>query len=881
MSYNQPYVFKASGKQVVINHSHGATLRVSPNALGQADGHGGQGAFAHWKVHLIGNNHCRLQSVKTGKYLRIWRGGNHIDVQGGTGQFTKFKIHRIAMNGVKLESDVFRGKYIAVKPGKNVAIGSGGGHCALYPKRQGGGGGGKGGGGVFGAMAVGAALGAAALGTAAVIAAAQPKPKPVVVVKPQAVPAQGIFALPYGFHVNNKVVIKGNNGRHLRVSPNNNGLADGSGGTGKFARWNIIKDGQRFVKLQSIHTGKYLRIQQNGAVNVGGGGGQWTRFRVHITRQPNFAKLESAKLPGKYIAIGPNGGVRQGSGGVHCQLSFWREGATRPQVVMQPQPVAARPQVVVVNPAQNAMAAQQQAMQAQMAAQQAQMQQQMAQMKMQNEAQMAQQRAQIEQERQQMEAQQQAAAAQLVAQQQAVLDQQAQLLAQQALQEQQLQMQQNVSASASPISQPPLQTEGVSGSSPVNPYYGNAQSNPAPVQPVQPVQPVYPVLQPQANSDQKAQVAPEVDMGVEEKAPDVSAMGAASEVLKWLTAIDMQAYFSTFQANGFDSLATIAEMTQDDLEQMKSPMEVKIGHRKLLLAAAVTAQFAGRMVKLQSVKFGTFLHEYGKADREKEKVKCTLQHNDKKDKNGTWWLFETLADNRCRLQQIETGAYLRLAKDDEEATAVAPYGTRQELVLEKDPGQKGVYYIKEQLGDLYLRFNEPSTFGYNKVEASEKKSKNCAVRLQVMQSKVTRAPQGLPFNASVKSVVALQSVAFGTYVCAEKNDALVCDRARIGKRERFRVMPMGDGKVGLCAEGANFKKYVSVNRKGKATADKPHLKGHEVFETVMAEDGSFALRSFRGTYLMALPDGRMTATKFDTGSASPWERFMVSVIQQG
>jgi len=450
------------------------------------------------------------------------------------------------------------------------------------------------------------------------------------------------------------------------------------------------------------------------------------------------------------------------------------------------------------------------------------------------------------------------------------------------LEQQQQQAQQaQQAAMAQRMSNPPLQAEGVSGSAPVNPYYGQAgpQANIT-------SQPVYPVLQPQAPSQPVQEVIPppSVDMVEEveveeEKAvvSPVSAMGQAGEVLAWLTGIDMQSYFSTFQANGFDSLSSIAEMTQSDLEQMKSPMTVKLGHRKLLLAAAVTAQFAGRMVKLQSARHGTWLHEYGKADREKGTTTCTLQHTEKKDKNGNWWLFETLSDNRCRLQHLETGAYLKLSKHDEEAKAVAPYGTRQEMVLEKAENQKGVYFVREQLGDLYLKFNAASTFGYNKVEASERRTIECGLRLLVMPSKVTRIAQGMRFDANVRCVVALQSVAFGTFVCAEKNDSLVCNRPRVGKQEQFVCIPMGDGKVGL--QGERFKKYVSVDGKGKVAADKKHLKGHEQFEAVMADDGSFGLRSHRGAYLMALPDGRMTATKADTGKASPWERFMVSVIR--
>ena len=163
------------------------------------------------------------------------------------------------------------------------------------------------------------------------------------------------------------------------------------------------------------------------------------------------------------------------------------------------------------------------------------------------------------------------------------------------------------------------------------------------------------------------------------------------------------------------------------------------------------------------------------------------------------------------------------------------------------------------------------------MEASRKKSKECAVRLQVMEAKVTRVSEGMRFDASVRSVVALQSVAFGTFVCADNKDNLVCDRSKIGKWEKFKCIPMGENKVGFQSEA--FKKYVSVDRKGKATADKPHLKGHEKFEVVLNDDGSVSLMSFRGCYLMAQPDGRMTATKNDSGKPTAWERFMISVIR--
>lgn len=140
MSFNLPYKFQMSGREVVVQHKHNGHIRVSPNNLGMADGGGATGGFARWRIHLEGGSHCRLQSVKTGKYLRLWRGGREIDVNGGTGPFTKFRIHYHSRpNGVKLESDRFPGRYIAVNPNRTMKIGSGGHHCNLWIKREGGG----------------------------------------------------------------------------------------------------------------------------------------------------------------------------------------------------------------------------------------------------------------------------------------------------------------------------------------------------------------------------------------------------------------------------------------------------------------------------------------------------------------------------------------------------------------------------------------------------------------------------------------------------------------------------------------------------------------------------------------------------------------------
>ena len=138
MSFNLPYKFQMSGREVVVQHRHNGHVRVSPNNTSLADGGGQTGQYARWKIFLEGGSHCRLQSVRTGKYLRLWRGGREIDVNGGTGPFTKFRIHYHSRpNGVKLESDRFPGRYIAVNPNRTMKIGSGGMHCNLWIKREG------------------------------------------------------------------------------------------------------------------------------------------------------------------------------------------------------------------------------------------------------------------------------------------------------------------------------------------------------------------------------------------------------------------------------------------------------------------------------------------------------------------------------------------------------------------------------------------------------------------------------------------------------------------------------------------------------------------------------------------------------------------------
>ena len=118
----------------------------------------------------------------------------------------------------------------------------------------------------------------------------------------------------------------------------------------------------------------------------------------------------------------------------------------------------------------------------------------------------------------------------------------------------------------------------------------------------------------------------------------------------------------------------------------------------------------------------------------------------------------------------------------------------------------------------------------------------------MMEAKGVKVSTGLRFDPKRRCLVALRSVAHNRFLCAEKSGSLVCNRNKRGAWEKFRCVPMGDGKVGLQSD--TFKKYVTAT-KGEMACDKGHCKGHEQFTPVLADDGSFALRSYRGTYLSA------------------------------
>jgi len=680
MSFNAPYAFQVNGREVVVQHAHNGTVRVSPQNLNLADGGGGTGAFARWKIHLIGAQFCRLQSVKTGKYLRILRNGQAIDVNGGTGQFTKFKIRRVAPpNGIMLESDVFAGRFIAVNPQRGMKIGSGGPHCKLWIKREGN--------------------------------APNVSRKPAAVAT-SASASSGAFGASYLFQRDNTVVIRSNYGKHLRLHPHNNYNADGNGGHGAYAQWRVILDGPsaaRTVKLQSTFNQKYLRIEQNGAVNVGGTGGALTRFRYHVHTPPNGVKLESVQFPGKYVAIRPDGTVCCGMGGVHTQLTFLKQSQSRPPSKhVCAQPVSSRPvvqPVVIVQPVPVASMVQQQQQRQQremeqaMRQQQQQMENAMKLQEQQMEIAVKQQEQHMLRQQQEMEQQMERMRLQHEAQQQKVMQT---TESQRMLLEQQVQQQMEQQQEGVPVV--PVVAPVVSGTGMAYPVLNPAQQSKAATQ---------------GNDDHKHFQAPPLDI-----APD-------DAIFAWLSTIDMQQYYMAFIKNGYDAMQRIAQIKGDHL----SKMGIALGHQSIILAAAaVTAPLMKQRVRLKSVKYGTFVHEYGKPkDHPGNGKRCWLQHNEKWDRPGAIWHVELVSGYTLRLKHAPTGSWLRVEHNGEAVDTRSPLTGRSDLLLEQDETGSNVYYLKEKQDSLYVKCESPRALGRNVVSCTKQRDDECKFYLQIVK----------------------------------------------------------------------------------------------------------------------------------------------------
>ena len=112
--FHAPYEWRKDN-EVCIRSAHGKHLRVSPARTREVDGLGGQGEFARWRIHIYKSKHCKIQSMKTGQYLRIHKG--HVDAAGGGGKFCefKFKIDDDHPRIVRLKSDHGKEPYLCIR----------------------------------------------------------------------------------------------------------------------------------------------------------------------------------------------------------------------------------------------------------------------------------------------------------------------------------------------------------------------------------------------------------------------------------------------------------------------------------------------------------------------------------------------------------------------------------------------------------------------------------------------------------------------------------------------------------------------------------------------------------------------------------------------
>lgn len=270
--FERLYHFKVNGKEVVIQHSLGKNLRVRL-ADDSLDYEGGVGQLARWKVHLHENGKViQLQSIKTGKYLRVKPNGNDFDVQGiPRGPYTFFIVEPLSTGVIHLKTkETFHGNkhaYLAVL------------HGNLPQKRL----------------------------TFYIEGAPRSWEKG------------------YLFAAKNVCVLQHSGLDNIRCAAD--GTLHANGQHGDEAQWEVMPDhNTHTVQLRNKKHGGYLRIKDEGKeVNALGKGGKFTVFKVHhIGEEKNYVKLESVVFPGKFVAVDQHG-VRVGVGGKFCALTFYKE----------------------------------------------------------------------------------------------------------------------------------------------------------------------------------------------------------------------------------------------------------------------------------------------------------------------------------------------------------------------------------------------------------------------------------------------------------------------------------------------------------------------------------------------------------------------------
>ncbi|CAI8042897.1 hypothetical protein GBAR_LOCUS23795, partial [Geodia barretti] len=283
LNVHQGIKFEFVGGSVVILEScaSGKTLR---SLHGKAEGIGGRGAHAQWKVHVRRPGVIALQNQHTPSHWLAIRDGATIgNAQGGP--YCEFTVKESDEN-VVLESVQYRGQHVGVLPSGEIK----------EPGRTG-------------------------TGLHAQFRLTQHKtPEEVGYDVSRHMAGLNLSSSILSMFAHGNVVILESHasGKTLRSY---HGTAEGIGGRGIHAQWKVNVRGFGVIALQNQHTPSHWLAIRDGATIANAGGGPYCEFRL-LTVNDNVV-LESTQYPGQHVGVRPDGSIKppgQTGTGKHAQF---------------------------------------------------------------------------------------------------------------------------------------------------------------------------------------------------------------------------------------------------------------------------------------------------------------------------------------------------------------------------------------------------------------------------------------------------------------------------------------------------------------------------------------------------------------------------------
>jgi hypothetical protein len=191
----------------------------------------------------------------------------------------------------------------------------------------------------------------------------------------------------------------------------------------------------------------------------------------------------------------------------------------------------------------------------------------------------------------------------------------------------------------------------------------------------------------------------------EHKADDKNLNDDAKQVKRWLESIHMEQYAQVLLSNGFDRLSSVGELNDKDLEKMN----IALGHRKVFLAAAHLAPYAGKKIALRSLNYNTYISG-DKLDKGKD---ATSDIGAEKNLNEECiWLCNPLQEGKMTLSNVKHHGYLRIPKIiDKEACTQNQVDDRCELQIIPVAEHHGQISIFCPNNGNYLSCKEANMFG--------------------------------------------------------------------------------------------------------------------------------------------------------------------------